>query len=305
MSKQGMLVAISGIANNPTTDNYQSALDQTDAIWDNLDTTTIYRIHLKKSSATEEINDPEIAIEWDAEEYKDSEGYTHSNSSNPEQITVLEDGVYHITGNVVYDNTGAGRVSCWAYIKVNDTIVNTSRGAYYSRGTALGNYGTMQINTKLSLSENDVVEIWANSYDADQTDAVNTVIAYSELIITRNGVEATTNTWRPLAVPSWTAPSLLNSWVDYGSPHEVAGYWKDPNTGIVYIRGTIKSGTTTNGTNIFQLPSGYRPSADLIIATTDGGYNSCIFVFRSDGDVEIHNIGNNSWLALNNISFHV
>lgn len=68
---------------------------------------------------------------------------------------------------------------------------------------------------------------------------------------------------RTLADPVWTAPSLINNWSNYGSGQEIAGYWRSPD-GIVYLRGLIKATTATNRSNMFVLPTGYRP---LLIAT--------------------------------------
>jgi len=62
-----------------------------------------------------------------------------------------------------------------------------------------------------------------------------------------------------LGVTDWVAPSLLNSWADYGggSGYCPTGYCKD-GTGFVHIRGIVTSGTASN--NIFVLPTGYRPA---------------------------------------------
>jgi len=56
---------------------------------------------------------------------------------------------------------------------------------------------------------------------------------------------------------SWTVPTLLNSWVNYGSGYNAVGYFKD-NLGIVHLRGLVKDGTIN--TTVFQLPNGYRPA---------------------------------------------
>jgi hypothetical protein len=68
-----------------------------------------------------------------------------------------------------------------------------------------------------------------------------------------------------MSTPTWTAPTLLNSWVNYGSSSD-AGYYKD-SLGRVNLRGFIKDGTVdnTNGV-IFTLPAGYRPGTDLIFS---------------------------------------
>jgi len=63
---------------------------------------------------------------------------------------------------------------------------------------------------------------------------------------------------RPIipALEGFTAPTLTNSWVNFGAPYNPAGYWKDP-FGFVHLRGTIKSGTMSAAA--FTLPVGYQP----------------------------------------------
>jgi hypothetical protein len=58
-------------------------------------------------------------------------------------------------------------------------------------------------------------------------------------------------------------PAVLeNAWLVFGSGDMDPGYMKD-QLGFVHIRGHVKDGTTTPGTTIFTLPTGYRPSSAL------------------------------------------
>ena len=58
----------------------------------------------------------------------------------------------------------------------------------------------------------------------------------------------------------WVAPSLTNSWVNYGSGYQVARYKREG--GRVYCEGLIKSGNTS--ASWFVFPAGFRPAATLI-----------------------------------------
>lgn len=58
-----------------------------------------------------------------------------------------------------------------------------------------------------------------------------------------------------LPLEAVTAPTLTNSWVNFGSTYATAGYWKDAE-GMVHCTGMVKSGTV--GSAIFTLPVGYR-----------------------------------------------
>ena len=81
----------------------------------------------------------------------------------------------------------------------------------------------------------------------------------------------------------WRTPTLLNSWVDFGSPYQTARFRREGNT--VHIEGLIKSGTTTITTPIFVLPDEYRPYGDLIIGVAINGGGGSVAV-TSAGSVQ-------------------
>jgi len=97
---------------------------------------------------------------------------------------------------------------------------------------------------------------------------------------------------------SWTAPSLVSSWANYGAGSTPAGYYKDPFS-VVRLKGLVKSGGV--GSTIFTLPVGYRPTYDwLFCVATDTGY----------GVVKVHDTGvvqaisgGNGWFSLANVCF--
>ena len=100
----------------------------------------------------------------------------------------------------------------------------------------------------------------------------------------------------------WTAPSFLNGWVDYGSPFEPAGYFKD-TLGILHLRGFIKSGTI--GLPAFILPVGCRPAYEAFYGTaSNDAFGQCV-IQMSTGDEGkvIPYIGNNTWFSLAGITF--
>lgn len=99
-----------------------------------------------------------------------------------------------------------------------------------------------------------------------------------------------------------TAPTLLNSWVNFGGSRKVAGYFKDAY-GIVHLEGVIASGTTTSSTPLFVLATGYRPTAREYFSTTSGGAFASGFI-DADGTVYIES-GANTSFALSSINFRV
>lgn len=67
-----------------------------------------------------------------------------------------------------------------------------------------------------------------------------------------------------------TAVTFTNSWANVATYNE-AKYWK--HQGMVHLQGVIDTGTL--GTACFTLPSGYRPAATVVLATTSGGGAAC------------------------------
>lgn len=100
-------------------------------------------------------------------------------------------------------------------------------------------------------------------------------------------------------VEAFQAPTLINSWVNFGGGVQTdSGYYKDP-FGIVHLRGLIKTGAI--GTVAFQLPAGYRPFArELFAVNSNDAYGSCIV--DANGNVT-PSVGNNAFVSLAGITF--
>jgi len=100
------------------------------------------------------------------------------------------------------------------------------------------------------------------------------------------------------SLEQWNAPTLLNSWVNYGSPFNPAGYWKDP-FGVVHLRGTIKLGTI--GSLAFLLPVGYRPvNTELLVCISNGAVGR---VSVSGAGGVNPDAGNNTYVSLDGLTF--
>jgi hypothetical protein len=99
---------------------------------------------------------------------------------------------------------------------------------------------------------------------------------------------------------AWVAPTLTNSWLNYGGVFATAGYWKD-TSGVVHLRGLITGGTV--GTSAFTLPVGFRPTAEhiVLIATATGHGEARI---RTDGTVYM-GVSSSGYASLANITFRV
>lgn len=86
-------------------------------------------------------------------------------------------------------------------------------------------------------------------------------------------------------------PAFQNGWVNWGGGDATAAFKR--LGGVVYIKGTIKSGVA--GT-FFTLPVGYRPAkSHYFSAASNGGYAEASI--SSAGDV-IFGVGSSVWFSL-------
>ena len=96
----------------------------------------------------------------------------------------------------------------------------------------------------------------------------------------------------------WVAPTLLNSWANYGSANYAnAGYMKD-SLGFVHLRGSVKSGSL--GYAIFTLPTGYKTNSKLTFAVHS---NNTIGICTIDTDGSVYPSGSNAIFSLDGITF--
>jgi hypothetical protein len=97
-------------------------------------------------------------------------------------------------------------------------------------------------------------------------------------------------------VSPWRAPTLLNTWINFGSGFSDAGYYKD-SSGLVHLRGVIRNGTVP--ADVFVLPVGYRPAATLIFPIVSNDLLGQVRI-NSSGNVHLY-AGSNTWVALDGI----
>lgn len=112
--------------------------------------------------------------------------------------------------------------------------------------------------------------------------------------------------WRSAMLPKWITPTLANGWMYYGSPYEPPGYYMDVS-GIVHLRGLIKSGTVGYATPAFILPSGFVPAYTTIRAQpSNDAFGEVRVLSATDGagspGAVVVAVGS-SWVSLSGISF--
>jgi len=104
-----------------------------------------------------------------------------------------------------------------------------------------------------------------------------------------------------LGLEALRTPALLNGWVDYGAPYGGAAYWL--RLGVVHLTGLVRDGGL--GTNVFALPTGFRPAARLVFATLCDAGVARVDVLP-DGAVLVASApASNGFLSLEGIAFRV
>lgn len=97
---------------------------------------------------------------------------------------------------------------------------------------------------------------------------------------------------------NWIAPTLLNGWINFGSPQSTAAYYKD-DFGIVHLKGVLKSGSI--GFSLFNLPVGYRPSEYINFAVISNNAIGKVAITPT-GDVN-SSVGSNANFPIDGIAF--
>jgi len=120
----------------------------------------------------------------------------------------------------------------------------------------------------------------------------------------QNPVTDSSNThwelWFEISQPSKLATTLTlsNGWANLS----VAATARVVS-GVLYVKGNLTSGTTTNGTTVATLPVGYRPSSTVytpsVFQTGIYTYSPCVFVIATDGTIKIRGVTSSADLHLN------
>lgn len=98
----------------------------------------------------------------------------------------------------------------------------------------------------------------------------------------------------------WVAPTLTDSWVNFGGGYSPAGYRMRPD-GSIALRGLVKDGTLGPAARVFDLPAGYRPTGREVHSVyLDTGLGRVDI--QTDGKVSVIT-GSSGWVSLSGITF--
>jgi len=99
----------------------------------------------------------------------------------------------------------------------------------------------------------------------------------------------------------YVAPTLLNSWANFGTGYNDVGYWRNPQNGTVRIRGMVKNGTPGASSVVFTLPASHYPGDYNYIFVTISNSALGRVDIQTDGDV-VAVSGNTAWLSLDRVN---
>ena len=101
---------------------------------------------------------------------------------------------------------------------------------------------------------------------------------------------------------TWNTPTILNGMTNYGSSFSTLQYGKTSD-GMVSVKGLLKGGTVADGTVVFTLPSGYRPSMRVLLPSAANGHHARIDV-TPGGSVIIQAGGDAAWTSFDSVNFY-
>ena len=109
----------------------------------------------------------DISIDWLTLDNA-SDSFTHSISSNQEQITAVADGWVDVRYAIQYDQDDGARLNTTGYLTVNGTLVDHTTGnRTYYRGVNYGKWGTAQGSVYLYLNADDIVVLHSGVADGN------------------------------------------------------------------------------------------------------------------------------------------
>lgn len=100
------------------------------------------------------------SVQWDSEDIKDT-GYTHSETTNPERITIAKAGRYLVSSTVVYELSGTDiRIVLGVRINVNGTPLGYKGYDGYARESSATSESSSNIIAVVDIAnDGDYIEI--------------------------------------------------------------------------------------------------------------------------------------------------
>lgn len=98
-------------------------------------------------------------IDFNYEVRKDSAYYTHSNSTNPDNITFDTAGWYRVSYTILVESTKANRQTVRVKAYLNAAVVNGSTTQQYVRYNTYGKYASLSTSFPVQAAAGDVLDL--------------------------------------------------------------------------------------------------------------------------------------------------
>jgi hypothetical protein len=116
-----------------------------------------------------------------------------------------------------------------------------------------------------------------------------------------NSYSALNTMYYPASFAAWTNLTLQSGWVAYGGIYATPQYTKGSDN-IVRLKGLVKSGTTTSGTVVANLPAGFRPKDRTLLGSVCSPNVYCRVDVFPNGNVELQ-ASNATYTSLDSVVF--
>ena len=124
-------------------------------------------------------------VPWWGFDTQTQTGNTDIFSVSGNTLTVSQAGVYQISANVTFVNTGANRAMAGCCLKYGNTMMDETIQYAYTRGTNYGVRGSLSPSITMFIAANGTIQVALWKESADQASALNTEI--SSLTVVRLG----------------------------------------------------------------------------------------------------------------------
>lgn len=213
------------------------------------------------------------------------------------------------SAGVVIQPGSDGRTGIIFFPGIVPNVSNDAHLQLNQQGVGTAQHSFLTIASAVDTTQNDAVFINWHASPRDGTTFAKLTFAYQDpasvvhdyavmdlsgLAVTGSitAVQPGTGTSRVnvAAAETWHAVAYANGWADFAG-HQAVRYRKSPEN-RVWLDGDAAPGTWANGTVIFTLPVGYRPTAlHSIIKQTEGNAGGTFsYDIGTDGTVKINDI---------------
>lgn len=101
----------------------------------------------------------------------------------------------------------------------------------------------------------------------------------------------------------WKTASLQNGW-QHHTEYGTVQYSKSID-GIVYLRGSARSGSTVQNTPVLELPTECRPTNQIYVSGINNSFGAAVLSITERGAVIVKSGVDSQWLNFDNISFKI